>query len=87
MPRESKAEKKLRYFKEGRVRVVSANEHGIRLLVRGSAREPYEVAYGRDTRGRLVTSCTCPNGTLYHPVRPACVHIEIAEDLYGRERK
>jgi uncharacterized Zn finger protein len=81
MARESRADKALRYIREERVEVVSANEHGIRLEVRGSKREPYQVAYGRDARGRLVTSCTCENGTQYHPVRPNCAHIEIAKLL------
>lgn len=81
MAREAKADKAIRYLREERVEVTSANEHGIRLVVRGSRREPYQVAYGRDAHGRLITSCTCENGTEYHPVRPNCAHIEIAKLL------
>ena len=79
--RETKRMKALRYIAEDRVHVVSANEHGIRLDVRGSAREPYQVAFGRDARGNLVTSCTCVNGSEIHPVRPRCSHVEVCRLL------
>jgi len=82
MPRESKRQKALRYLNEDRVEVVSANAHGLRLLVRGGRRDPYEVAYGKTVTGRLVESCTCDNAMLYHPVRPRCAHVEIAKMLH-----
>lgn len=81
MPRESKRDKALRYIREERVTVTSANDHGIRLEVRGSARDPYRVAFGKDARGRLVTECTCAN-TEAHPVRPTCSHVEVARMLH-----
>jgi uncharacterized Zn finger protein len=80
MPRESRRAKALRYLAEERVTVTSANEHGIRLEVRGSAKEPYRVAYGTDASGRLVTECTCAN-TEAHPIRPTCSHVEICKLL------
>ena len=81
MPKESRRAKALRYLSEERVQVISANEHGIRLEVRGSAREPYRVAFGRDAKHRLVTECTCAN-TEAHPIRPRCSHVEIARLLF-----
>jgi hypothetical protein len=82
MPAESKRAKALRYIAEERVSVTSANEHGIRLLVRGSRAEPYHVAYGTDSRGRVISECSCVNGTEYHVVRPRCCHLEIAKLLH-----
>ena len=79
--RETRRQKALRYLSEDRVHVVSANEHGIRLDVRGSAREPYLVAFGRNAAGNLVTACTCIDGAEIHPVRPRCAHVEIARLL------
>lgn len=81
MARESRRSKALRYLAEERVTVTSANEFGIRLEVRGSARLPYHVAFGRDARGRLITECTCAN-TEAHPVRPTCSHLECARLLF-----
>ena len=79
--RETKRAKALRYIAEERVHVLTANEAGIRIEVRGSAREPYLVAFGRDARGNLVTSCTCVNGIEYHPVAPRCAHVEVCRLL------
>ena len=79
--RETKRAKALRYIAEDRVHVVSANEHGIRLDVRGSALEPYHVAFGSNSHGTLVTACTCIDGAEIHPVRPRCAHVEIARLL------
>lgn len=73
--REAKREKALRYIAEERVQVLSANDHGIRLEVRGSCREPYIVRLGRDGRGAPVADCTC-----VHP-KPTCRHLEVARLL------
>lgn len=81
MPRESRRDKALRYIAEERVEVTSANAYGIRLTVRGSRKEPYEVAYGRDTQGRSVTTCTCEGGE-FHPIKARCSHIEVAKLLF-----
>jgi hypothetical protein len=82
MPVESKRVKALRYIAEERVSVTSANEHGIRLEVRGSRAEPYHVAYGTDSRGHTISECSCVNGTEYHPVTPKCCHVEVAKLLH-----
>ena len=79
--RETKRAKALRYLSEERVHVLTANEAGIRIEVRGSALEPYKVAFGCDARGNLVTSCTCVNGSEYHPVAPRCAHVEVCRLL------
>lgn len=81
MARESKRDKALRYLAEDRVTVVFASEYGIRLSVRGSRAEPYTVRLG-NRKGRLITECSCANGTEYHPVRPRCCHLAIAELLW-----
>jgi len=81
MSRETRRQKALRYITEERVHITSANEHGIRFEVRGSERDPYLVAVGRDIHGRDITSCTCANGREFHPVRPRCAHVEIARLL------
>lgn len=84
MPRETLATKALRYIADSRVRVVSANQHGIRLTVSGTGREPYRVAYGRDGSGRVFAECSCQNGSI-HPVAPKCCHVLIAKLLRGEE--
>lgn len=81
-PQPPRALKALVYIAEGRVTVLVANDHGIRLSVQGSKREPYTVRYGRDRGGYLVTECSCYNGSDVHPVRPNCSHIEIAKLLW-----
>jgi uncharacterized Zn finger protein len=75
MARESRADKAARYFTEDRITVISANEHGIRLSVRGSKAEPYIVTYGRDLKGRVIASCTCEG------VADRCSHMEAAKKL------
>lgn len=79
---ETKRQKALRYIAEERVSVTSANEHGIRLEVRGSRAEPYHVAYGTDRRGHTISECSCVNGTEYYIAAPRCSHVEIAKLLH-----
>lgn len=72
---ETRRQKALRYLQEDRVAVTRANGYGVRLEVRGSMREPYEVALGKDREGRGVASCSCA-------CPRACSHLEIARMLW-----
>ena len=78
--RETKRDKALRLLSEDKVTVLLASEHGIRLSIVGSKREPYIVRYGRHD-GTLITECSCENAE-YHPVRPTCAHVEVARMLW-----
>jgi uncharacterized Zn finger protein len=74
--KESRSAKALRYVREERVRVTSANEYGIRLSVRGSGADPYLVSYGKHPNGASISGCTCPAPGM-------CAHIEVARLLRG----